>query len=328
MRQGPELVRASNAYAQEDRALTWRLLLSSLALYLAVVAAIVLVPWPWLRAALAFPAGLLIVRLFIFYHDYLHGAVLTASPAGKGLMTVLGLWVLTPPTVWKATHDYHHQHTAKMMGGAIGSYPVVTVEMWKAMTPGQRRSYRLVRHPLNMLLGYLTVFAVGMCLVPFFTAPRRHWDGLVSVALHFGVLISVGLFVDWGTALLAIALPQAVACAVGAYLFYAQHNFPSMEVRDRRQWEYSFAALRSSSMMDMPGWLHWFTGNIGYHHVHHLNHRIPFYRLPEAMAGMEELQNPGRTSFRPADVLACLRLALWDTRAGRMIRFAEAARAE
>lgn len=328
MRQGPELVRASNAFAREDRATTWRLLLVTLALYLLVVAAIVVAPWTWARALLAVPAGLLIVRLFIFYHDYLHGAVLTGSVAGRGLMTVFGLWVLNPPTVWKQTHDYHHQHTAKVVGGAIGSYPVVTVDMWKAMTPGQRRAYRLARHPLNMLFGYLTVFSLGMCLKPFLRDPRRHWDGLVALLAHFGGLGLAAWLAGWEVALFAIALPQLIASAAGAYLFYAQHNFPKVELRDRRDWEYTFAALRSSSMMDMPGWMHWFTGNIGYHHVHHLNHRIPFYRLPEAMAAMPELQAPGRTSLRPADVLACLRLAAWDTRAQRMVGFAELARAE
>jgi omega-6 fatty acid desaturase (delta-12 desaturase) len=58
--------------------------------------------------------------------------------------------------------------------------------------------------------------------------------------------------------------------------------------------------------------MRWFTGNIGYHHVHHLNPKIPFYRLPEAMVAIKELQSPVMTSLRPYDILACLRLKLWD----------------
>jgi omega-6 fatty acid desaturase (delta-12 desaturase) len=135
-----------------------------------------------------------------------------------------------------------------------------------------------------------------------------------------------GVF-GWAVGFTAVILPTALTHAAGAYLFYAQHNFPGMQIRGRHEWEYSFAATRSSSMFDMGPVMHWFTGNIGYHHVHHLNHRIPFYRLPEAMAAIPELQDPGRTSWHPRDVLACLRLKLWDTAQGRMVTFEEAAAA-
>lgn len=324
MRSGAELVRATAPFAKEDRALTWRLLATTGALYLAALAGLLFLPsWP-LRMLLVVPAGLLIVRLFIFYHDHLHGAILVGSPVGRAIMRLVGYWVLSGPSVWKQTHDYHHQHTAKMVGAAIGSYPVVTTDMWAVMTPLQRRAYRLIRHPLNMVFGYVTVFLLGMCLSPLRRDPKRHYDGLIAPLVHFGAVAAVGLTLGWATALVAIVAPLVVACAAGSYLFYAQHNFPGMELKDRREWEYSFAALHSSSMMDMPGWMHWFTGNIGYHHVHHLNHRIPFYRLPEAMAAVPELQNPHRTSLAPRDVFACLRLALWDPRSRRMLSFDEA----
>ena len=139
-------------------------------------------------------------------------------------------------------------------------------------------------------------------------------------------LVAVGLITTFGVwvFLCVQMIPSAVASCVGAYLFYAQHNFPDAVFKDRREWDYHFAALHSSSMFDMSAVMHWFTGNIGYHHVHHLNHRIPFYRLPEAMAAIPELQDPGRTSWRPADVVACLRLALWDPEFDRMVSYAEA----
>jgi omega-6 fatty acid desaturase (delta-12 desaturase) len=124
-------------------------------------------------------------------------------------------------------------------------------------------------------------------------------------------------------ALCLLVIPLAVTHGMGTYLFYAQHNFPDMNLKSRREWDYTHAALRSSSMFDMPPLMHWLTGNIGYHHVHHLNHRIPFYRLPEAMASVPELQNPGRTSWRLRDVKACLDLAVWDPDRGRMLTYAE-----
>ena len=100
---------------------------------------------------------------------------------------------------------------------------------------------------------------------------------------------------------------------MGAYLFYAQHNFPGVQFRNRDEWNYVFAALQSSSYIRMSPVMNWFTGNIGYHHVHHLNALIPFYRLPEAMAELEELQEPLTTSLRPRDVFRCLQLKLWET---------------
>jgi omega-6 fatty acid desaturase (delta-12 desaturase) len=108
---------------------------------------------------------------------------------------------------------------------------------------------------------------------------------------------------------------------VGAYLFYAQHNYPGATVLPRDRWSYCSAALLTSSFIRMGPLARWLTGNIGYHHVHHVNSRIPFYRLPEAMAGIAELQSPRTTSLRFADVRSCLRMKLWDPEAGRMIGF-------
>lgn len=328
MRSGPELVRASNAFAKEDRRTTWRLLLTTIGAHAAVFTAILVVPWWPLKVALAVLAGLIVVRIFIFYHDYLHGAILTDSKVGKAVMYAFGWYTLAGPSVWKQTHDYHHKHTAKMVGASIGSYPVVPLDIYRQLSAKDKLRYAVARHPMTILLGYFTVFIWGMCVAPFKRQPRQHLDGLLSLLVHFGAFALVAWGFGVATAVFAVALPQFVATAAGSYLFYAQHNFPGMELRGRSDWEYTFAALRSSSMFDMNPVMHWFTGNIGYHHVHHLNHRIPFYRLPEAMAAMPELQSPVRTSWRPADVLACLRGKVWDPSSHRMLTFAEADAAE
>jgi acyl-lipid omega-6 desaturase (Delta-12 desaturase) len=112
--------------------------------------------------------------------------------------------------------------------------------------------------------------------------------------------------------LLAGIIPCAFSSAVGAYLFFAQPTFPGARLRPGRDWDYVYAALHSSSHIRMGRVMRWFMGNIGYHHVHHLNSKIPFYRLTEAMAAITELQSPVTTSLHPRDVSACLRLKLWD----------------
>ena len=122
-------------------------------------------------------------------------------------------------------------------------------------------------------------------------------------------------------AVLAHVLPLFVAFAAGSYLFYAQHNFPGVHVAPRESWTYTRAALESSSYMECGPVMQWFTGNIGFHHVHHLNPSIPFYRLPEAMREIPELRDPVKTSLNPRDVLACVRLKLWDPSRNAMVPF-------
>lgn len=318
-RAGAALVRATKPFSEEDPATTWRLFATTTAIMLALLATALFAPlWP-LQLLAGVIAGGVWVRLFIFYHDYLHGAIFRGSTLGKAAMYVVGWGVLSPPPVWQQTHDYHHQNNAKMLGAAIGSYPTVSIAIWKRMTPSQKFWYAFARNPLTMLFGYFTIFMAGMCVSAFLREPKVHWQGPASLLVHLANIAVVGWFLGPVSAFAAVILPLFVACALGSYLFYAQHNFPGVELRSREEWTYHHAALKSSSMFDMPGWLHWFTGNIGYHHVHHLNHKIPFYRLPEAMAAIPELQQPGRTSWRPADIAACLRLKLWDTTGQQMV---------
>src|SRR5471030_3184003 len=107
-------------------------------------------------------------------------------------------------------------------------------------------------------------------------------------------------------------LPMAVAAAMGGYVFYAQHSFPGIRILPDEEWTHYRAALVSSSYLRLGPVLRWFTGNIGFHHVHHLNSLIPFYLLPQAMAAVPELQHPTVTTLKPRDIMACFRANLWD----------------
>jgi omega-6 fatty acid desaturase (delta-12 desaturase) len=199
---------------------------------------------------------------------------------------------------------------------------MLTTALWEAATPGQRFMYRLVRHPLTILFGYVTVFLYGFCAAAFSRNPRKNADSLLAIALQFALIALVWSETGFENLFYVLLLPQLVSHALGAYLFYAQHNFPEAYVQPRENWTFVRASLESSSYMELGPIMRYFTGNIGYHHVHHLNHRIPFYRLPEAMAGIPELQNPrGVTSLSPRDIAACLRLKLWDPELGRLVPF-------
>lgn len=324
MRQGAELVRASQPFAKEQRLRTWFHFLSTCIVYWGLVALVFYIPVWYGKLAASLLIGLTIVRLFIIYHDYQHGAIFRKSKVGNALMYWVGFLTLVVPSVWKETHDYHHRNNARLLGSAIGSYPLVTIGIWKGLKPSRRRLYKFTRHPLTMLFGVFTVFMTGMCIAPWKRDPKAHRLGPVALVTWWVVAGLLMYFFGFMMFLFVHMLPAALTLAIGSYLFYAQHNFPDAKFRDRRQWDYHHAAMNSSSMFDMSKAMHWFTGNIGYHHIHHLNHRIPFYRLPEAMAALPETQNPGRTSWAIKDVYGCLRLALWDPEQGKLVSHREA----
>lgn len=322
-----ELIAETRPYCVEDPAKSRRLFWITVVVALGLFA-VALSPLPrpvsWAASVLL---GLTNVRIFIFFHDYLHGAIFKKDRLHGRLMKLYGLLILTPHRVWRDSHNYHHNHTSKIVGSSIGSYPILTVRMYRMATPWQRFKYRAVRHPLNMLFGYLTVFMLGMCIKPLFEQPKRYYLAAVSLLVHFGLLLGLGYSFGPEAAIRAYLAPLALSSAAGSYLFYAQHNYPGMTIYDRRDWSYGQAALHSSSMMTGGPLMRWFTGDIGFHHVHHLSSAIPFYRLEEAMKALPVLQNPGTTSFAPKHIWSCLRLALWDPVNGRMLSYKEAAAA-
>ena len=318
MRTGQELLDASRPFTTEDTRKSWLYLLSTILLTLLLWAVTVSTLPMTARVAASILMGLMLVRLFIIYHDYQHGAILRRSRAARWIMAAYGLYILNPPSIWRRSHNYHHKHNAKLTGASIGSFPMMTMEQYKRASKSEQRAYAITRHPITILLGYLTIFIYGMCIRSFVVDPRRHLDSLFALILQVILLaLHAAAGLDW--LLLGHLIPVNIALTSGAYLFYAQHNFPDIELRDRTEWEYVNAALRSSSYMTMSRVMHWLTGNIGYHHVHHLNARIPFYRLPEAMDAIPELQSPGTTSWRPSEIAACLRLKLWDPEQSKMV---------
>jgi omega-6 fatty acid desaturase (delta-12 desaturase) len=325
MRNQKELLVASKAFTSETKWLSWWHLLFATGLYLlSLLIACSSLPLV-IRIASSCISGLIVVRLFIIYHDYCHGTILRKSWLAAAILKFYGLLVLSPPSVWSHTHDHHHKHNSRSSGNNSGSYPLMTRDEYVKAGGWKRFAYAVSRHPITVFSGYLTVFLYGMSIRSFFLHPLRHLDAGLAVVLHVS-LLTICWYQGWDVLILAMILPLVIACGLGAYLFYAQHNFPSCQLHKRENWHYVLAALKSSSYIRMSKLMHWFTGNVGYHHVHHLNAKIPFYRLPEAMNALEELQSPGTTSLHPRDVFACFRLKVWDVDRGHFISFREAAR--
>jgi omega-6 fatty acid desaturase (delta-12 desaturase) len=322
MRTGPELIRATKPFAQEDRRRSWWHFGSTLAASVGLLGATCLdLPW-LLRLPFSVLAGLVLIRLFVLYHDYLHGAILRGSRLADVVFRTCGLLMLAPPSIWKQSHDHHHHHNAQIFAENMGAIWLMTTDEYAKANRWQRLGYAVVRNPLIILLGYFTIFLFSMCLQPLFTKPRRHLDAAAALLLQAGLIAGLAVFAPVSL-VFTFLIPVMLADALGSYLFYAQHNFPGARFPNRANWDYVAAALHSSSYLRMNPVMAWFTGNIGYHHVHHLNARIPLYRLPEAMAGIEELQSPGTTSLHPRDVYRCLQLKLWDPKKNSLVSFRE-----
>ena len=319
-----QIIQASRAFAGENRRRSWSYVLSTFSLLAASGWAAFRAPWWPARAAASLVEGLLLVRGFVLFHDHFHGALLRGSAAARVLFSAYGYVVMTPPRVWKETHNYHHAHNGKIVGSHVGAYPIVTLAMWSRMASRERLAYRATRHPLTIGLGYFTIFAWGMCAAPFLRAPRKNASCLAALSLQPLLGWAVVQAYGWTGYLSAVLCPLVLAMATGAYLFYAQHSFRGAQFQPRESWSYVRAALESSSYMPMGPVMRFFTGNIGYHHVHHLNPSIPFYRLPEAMEAVPALRAPKTTRWCLRDVVDGFRAAIWDPTRGRMISFAEA----
>lgn len=276
-----------------------------------------------LRCIMGIMTALLYVRMFVIYHDYHHHAILQKSIIAKYLMNCFGIFILIPPNIWKRSHDHHHNHNSKLVITGIGSYPTISKEMFIALSTKDRRLYLINRHPFTIFLGYFTLFIYWLNIKSFVQAPKKHWDSALCLIIH----LAIGCWIWTNLGILNFSLawffPFFLALATGSYLFYSQHNFPAAKFKENKSWSYDHAALYSSSYMIMPAILNWFTGNIGFHHVHHLNAKIPFYRLKEAMDNIPELQLSPTTSFHPREVWRCLQLKLWDHDQDKMITLKE-----
>ena len=324
LRIGKDLINATVPFAEESVRLSWWYVSSTFALLAGALAGAGLAPWWPLRLLFSLLAAMLMVRAFITYHDYMHRAILARSRIAGILFRVYSALALTPPRSWKKSHNYHHGHVGQASASSIGAFPIMTTQMWRDATLTTRAGYRIVRHPLTVLAGYVTIFLFSITLLPLLTNPARHWDSLLALAGHVALIAVLWIFGGFDTAFFVVLLPMTIASALGSYLFFAQHSFKRMHILTPEAWTYYRAAMESSSYMKLSRVMQWFTGNIGFHHIHHLNVRIPFYRLPEVMDAIPELQSAVTTTLSPRDIRDCFRCSLWDEERQKVVSYREA----
>ncbi len=270
-----------------------------------------------LAGLLLFPVGaVLLVRLFMVQHDCGHGSFFASRWANDLLGWVLGVLTLTPYTVWRGNHAIHHAGTGNLDRRGIGDVMTLTVAEYLARPAWRRLSYRLYRHPAVMFgLGPVWLFLIRPRIPT--GSPWRSWRDWLSILGTDAALAAVlgALVLTLGPAPVLFGwLPMMLlAATIGVWLFYVQHQFEDAYWEPRPRWDFRAAALAGASFYDLPAALHWMTGNIGFHHIHHLASRIPNYRLRACHEANPAFQTAPRLTLRGS--LKCARLALWDVRA-------------
>ncbi|GIK72979.1 MAG: hypothetical protein BroJett021_19670 [Chloroflexota bacterium] len=282
----------------------------------------------WLTLLLAIPAAGFAVRIFIIQHDCGHGSFFKSRKANDSTGIVCSLFTLTPYRFWRKSHAIHHAHHAELEERGIGDVWTLTVDEYLAAPWWKRVAYRIFRNPfflfgiapaVNFLI--LTRFPIG---------GEREWRNGERESVLYTNLALAGLFaifIAWigVVPVLAIFLPTVViAAAVGTWLFYVQHQFERTYWEHTPEWDYTLAAMHGSSYYRLPKVLQWFTGNIGFHHIHHLSPRIPNYNLERCHEENPLMQRVVQltlwSSFKTTS------LALWDEEKRRLVTFREALR--
>jgi omega-6 fatty acid desaturase (delta-12 desaturase) len=280
----------------------------------------------WVSLPLSVLAAGFLVRIFIIQHDCGHGAFFRSPRANNILGSLCSLMTLTPYAFWRRQHARHHGSWNNLDRRAASGLDIysscMTVSEYLQLGRWQQRLYRLSRHPIVSHLILPPVVFLLLYRVPFDAA--KGWNH-ERRAIHVTNLALAGLFGGLGLAIgfdrvLAVQLPiMIVASIIGVWLFSVQHRFERTLWTSEANWTFAEAALRGASHLQLPRILQWFTGNIGFHHVHHLNPRIPNYRLEDCHRTIGGLQSAPMLTLRTA--ITTLRYALWDDELGRMVKF-------
>lgn len=274
----------------------------------------------WLTLALAVMAAGLMVRIFIFFHDAVHGSFFASPLANKVLGYITGILTFTPYEEWRRTHSAHHATAGDLDRRGVGDVWTMTVDEYRAASRLERLAYRVYRHPLVTFgLGPIYMFILNHRLPSKGARPRDIWSVHLTTLGCAAMVAGLSLLLGLRTYLLIQAPVILIGGAVGVWLFYFQHNFQGMYWARHEEWNYIEAAMRGCSYYRLPKVLQWFTGNIGLHHIHHLRPRIPNYNLQRCYDEVPEVRTVKAWSL--GESLHALRLNLYDERAKRMVSF-------
>lgn len=276
----------------------------------------------WLTLLFAVPAAGFVIRTFIIFHDCCHGSFFRSRKANDILGTITGVLTLVPYRQWKHSHAIHHAGSSNLDKRGIGDIWIMTVDEYIAAKPLKRLYYRIYRNPAVMFgAGPIAVFLIQY---RFNAKGARRKERVntyltnISIAALYGAMIWL---VGW-QAFLLVQLPIVfVSGFLGIWLFYVQHQFEDTFFEHEEEWSYVMAAVEGSSYYKLPKLLQWITGNIGFHHVHHLSPKVPNYNLELAHNATPPLQKA--TTITIGTSLKALHFRLWDEENKGFVSFRE-----
>ena len=277
------------------------------------------VSW-WLTLPMAVLAGAFLVRGFIIFHDCGHGSFFKSAAANHILGAVTGVLTFTPFYHWRWEHAIHHSSAGDLDRRGTGDVWTLTVQEYLEASRWKRFAYRLARNPVVLfVLAPLFLFLIKQ-RVPSLKAPLRERYSVYWTNLALGIVAAGLIWVFGLKAYLIIQLTVLMtAGSAGVWLFYVQHQFEGVYWERSGEWDYATAALKGSSFYKLPKVLQWFSGNIGFHHVHHLSPRIPNYHLEKCHQAEPLFQ-----TVKPVTLFSSLRsftFRLWDEQRCKLVGF-------
>jgi acyl-lipid omega-6 desaturase (Delta-12 desaturase) len=265
----------------------------------------------WLTLALSLPTAGFLMRIFIIFHDCGHGSFFKSKRLNAFWGFVTGVITYTPYHYWTRDHAIHHATVSDLDRRGIGDVKTMTVKEYLALSTWGKLEYRLYRNPLIMfVLGPAVVFLVIHRFARKDAGKRErysvYWTNFALLVAYLVLIPAIGL-----QTYLLVHLPVLlVGFSAGVWLFYVQHQFEGTYWEHHKDWDFVTAAIKGSSFYKLPKILQWFTGNIGFHHIHHLSPRIPNYLLEKC-----HNENPMFQDIEPVTLLSslkCLKFRLWD----------------
>lgn len=274
----------------------------------------------WLTIPITIVAGGFLIRTFIIFHDCCHGSFFKNRKANAIVGTITGIMTFVPFSQWRYSHAVHHATSGNLDHRGTGDIWTMTVDEYLAATWLQRLTYRLYRNPLVMFgLGPIFIFLFDY---RFNRKGAKRKERINTYVTNLGIIALLGtlcLVFGWKEVLMLQGPIFLVSGIAGIWLFYVQHQFEEGYYEEDDNWDHAKAALQGSSFYNLPRFLHWITGNIGYHHIHHLSPRVPNYYLEKVHntnAKLREVQTITLTTS-----LESLKYRIWDTKIKKFVGF-------
>ncbi len=277
----------------------------------------------WLTLALSVLAAGFMVRIFIILHDCGHGSFLKSQKWNDIVGSICGAFVFTAYFQWRHGHAIHHATSGDLDRRGIGDIDTLTVREYNALSRWGRLRYRLYRHPVTIfLIGAPLLFIIGQRFTDKSLPRRERYSVYYTNAGIAAIAIVMSLLIGWREYLLIMLPSFYLASVTGVWMFYLQHQFEETYWKPHPDWDYFDASIKGSSYYKLPKILQWFTGNIGFHHIHHLSPKIPNYMLERCFRENAMFQDV--TTLTLPSSFKTLSWRLWDEDQQRMVGFARA----